>query len=227
MYARKSTLAAAYQYLATHKQKGQLWTILHFDEGSSYFIFLSSQTEGQQMFGVASKILEGSGFYTQFLSQPRPSQLSRNFTRSITAGMADSLKEFGMARDAIAPGGHAEEWMIRHFDEVLAQAQHQLGQQPTRAIVLNSDSPCTIRDGKPSNNLPGWPPSCTQKLAMLAHRYCSLDWTVFYYKRFGFHSNKTDREIQNMMRASSGARGIAIYPYNSAMKTTAKTNGLP
>jgi hypothetical protein len=80
----------------------------------------------------------------------------------------------------VEDGGHAEEFLIKSFATAFSQVS-----EVRAAVIYLSHSPCTTSDRSPSDSLPGWPPSCTAKLSLLASRYPRLSFSVGYYQRFG------------------------------------------
>lgn len=80
--------------------------------------------------------------------------------------------------------GHAEEYLIHHFEQCLEQCNDQSIKDVQ--IYLNY-SPCSGYDNKPSdgdsqNNTPS---GCLAKLANLANQHGSLEFSVIYNKDFG------------------------------------------
>jgi hypothetical protein len=81
--------------------------------------------------------------------------------------------------------GHAEEFLIEHFDIALRKC---LIKTPKiqQVLIFLSHSPCTTNDANPSSTAKGvGPVSCTAKLAELARRNPHYSFSVNYWKKFG------------------------------------------
>ena len=211
-YKRFRDLDDAFEYLNSTAKNKRLWTILHFDVGG-YFVFCSSQNAGQQMFNLGKMITTYSGHYGR--GMPHGRELAHYFS-GIFKGRIEQY-------ETPLRGGHAEEEMIRCFDDVFGIVRSESTGPLLKATVLNSDSPCTPHDRLPSDNLPGWPVSCMNKLVMLAHRYNRLDWTVLYQRRYGYYGGKDfdDSNIKACMEGFSLGHGIDIYPFTPELKELA------
>jgi hypothetical protein len=172
------TLEGAFQHVNTERtqdracgDQARLWTILVGWSGKHY-VYFSDRNHGQQMHHIGKTILEYSGHYGRDLPHGR----------DLAVHLADFFEE--KAGPMIRFGGHSEESMIRDFDRVLGK-EGQPAAAGANMRIINSDSPCTTQDRGGSNNLPGWPPSCMEKLVTLANKHPNIGFSVFYYRRYG------------------------------------------
>lgn len=83
--------------------------------------------------------------------------------------------------------GHAEEWLIHHFNTALAE------QSDPRIVTIHvTFNPCTMADRFHSTNLHGWPASCGEKLKELARRHPNLTFSVGFDKGYGAYTGKPE-----------------------------------
>jgi hypothetical protein len=228
MFEVCKSLNEAYLYLLTTREKQRLWTILTFAAGDErvdveregrYYVFTSVASLGGQMFNLARDALTELGYYGPGIDGGRE--------------LAHSVKE-GFEQRALRSGdfdreGHAEEHMIVEIARILRQEREIRNALPPRGIILNSDTPCTVHDAKPSSSLAGWPRSCTAKLFRLAQENPAIQWSVFYMRRFGALNEKgmTVAKVGRAFQTAKGPRqgrpgNIDIYPYTADMLTQAR-----
>lgn len=187
MMAVFQNFAQALDYLRRSHQNRRLWTIIIFlRQGqlvSEIYVFASSPYVGNVMHGIAKTVLEYQGHV-----------FTPGVTPVVTRQLSDTLRDSYFARGLEERGGHAEEQLVRNFFRIYPQV---IAQRPDRAVIINSDSPCTLADDgrsqpcvgpRPQN--PGVPfnfgPSCTTKLNQLAAIVAEIpQWTVYYRKAFG------------------------------------------
>ena len=114
--------------------------------------------------------------------------------------------------------------MIQHFPRC-----YEENQQSEIVFILNSDSPCTVNDRNPSNNLRGWPESCTYKLRKLAKRYDKLNFNVFIRKSYGIHAACSIVDVCRLLRTAppvlsppEGAleqpRNLSFFPFTKQLR---------
>jgi len=126
------------------------------------------------MHNIGKTILEFGGFYGEDMPEGR--ELAKH--------LGDFFKAKAEDADLVRFGGHSEESMIRDFEKVLTN-ERSLGSKLQAMLIINSDSPCTTEDRGGSNNLEGWPASCMAKLVTLANKNPTIEFTVFYKRRYG------------------------------------------
>lgn len=228
MFEVCKSLDEAYLYLLTTRERQRLWTILTFagvdekvdaEREGIYYVFTSVAAIGGQMFNLARDALTELGYYGPGIDG------GRELAHSVKEGFELRARKNG----DFDKEGHAEEHMIADIPRILRQEQAYRGALPARGIILNSDTPCTLLDSKPSSSLPGWPVSCTAKLCRLAQLNPAIQWSVFYMRKFGTLKVKKNgaAAVGRAFQTAKGPRparpgNIDIYPYTHEMMTQAR-----
>ncbi len=97
----------------------------------------------------------------------------------------------------VQPKGHAEEFLIQHFDECC-----RIVGDIKKVTIYLSLSPCTSIDRNASNSLDGWPTSCTEKFAHLADLNPKYFFSICFDRRFGTLSGSNS--IETDLKGRSG-----------------------
>jgi hypothetical protein len=207
MAKRCQTLVEAFQFVDLKRSDDQkrgdqpsLWTILRCPSGAHY-VYFSDRNPGQQMHNIASTILQYRDSFQQAMLKIAPEKREEpslppdnlHMVRDFVQEMGELLKDAAVQRNQERWGGHAEEAMIQHFPKVLLEENKVRGaEQAAQFVILNSDSPCTTQDKGGSNNLAGWPASCTAKLLKLADDHQDIEFVVFFMRRYGVMDEGAD-----------------------------------
>ena len=223
-YLRRTTVGA----------NQRLWSIVYFEDNhlrpvSSYYTFVSDPYVGNVMHGVAKEVLALSGFEMG----PYLPGLTRKFS--------DVFRDEHFAGGGMEMGGHAEEQFARNFHTFY---QGVIAAGARTAIILNSDSPCTLADVRPSHALTAKRPenplvtftygiSCTTKLNQLAGnlRDAIPRWELYYRRPFGVLTARggSAAVLGARDRAESqllSAQNIVIRRFHAGMESTARMYGL-
>lgn len=197
-----ATLAEAFEYLRGIQQNRRLWTILKFDAHDRYHVFHSTSTFTQQMFNISSTILSQSGHYGRGVVGGR--ELARDMTNALAMG------QIGQPH---AWGGHAEEHMIQHFDRCLDPSAGT----PRTVVIWNSDTPCRVHDRQPSDNLAGWPPSCSAKLDTLAQQRVAFRFMVHIRKTFGALQGQSLANAVAVLNSEKQAPNLSYHAFSDEL----------
>lgn len=138
----------------------------------NYHIFKSNSSPGQAAMGRIQREYR-AGIDNHTIGRQLWSQSDHlvKFAYADLVGAAMGLK----------PPMHAEEELIKY----LTETGIDLPRSVSRINIWVSHSPCIPGDREPSNNLKGWPPSCSRKLKKLAEWLPYLTITVAFREAFG------------------------------------------
>ncbi|MCP3964757.1 MAG: hypothetical protein GY750_04690 [Lentisphaerae bacterium] len=227
-----------YIYRITQSQRKKLWTILFFERGaihkvvSDYYVFTSAPYVGNVMHKVAAKALEFQGVNYH----DNPEQV-----RHMTRALSDKLQGDFFAAGGDERGGHAEDFLLKCMYFVYAEV---MGNRPDTAVLLNSDSPCTLFDSRPSKAVTVTHPkhpdrklvfndSCTAKVDQLAAEMRDVipHWILYYRKKWGVCCAR--RGSADVLAARDQAlaqmnslRNISVHPFTAAMEDQCKASKL-
>jgi hypothetical protein len=235
MMARYKSIHSAYKYInrSTSSTNKKLWTIIFFERGlkvvSDYYVFTSAPYVVNAMHGIAAKILAFKG--VDHASNP-------DVVGSLTRKFTDAFTDRYFLNGGEEMGGHAEEFLAKFMHKIYPEV---IVNRPDTAVILNSDSPCTCYDNRPSKALTAKHPkdpnrtynfneSCTTKLNQLAMLIPEIpNWEIYYRKKWGVLTAKkgTNELLNNRDSAESqiaNMHNISIHPFTSMMEFQCKSS---
>lgn len=215
-YKYFETLEKAFKELNGNTENSKLWTVAWFGKGG-YYTFWSRRNRGQQMYNIGKTIFEMSDHYGKGKEHGR--DLAKTFANLMMSKMD--------VRKTVPWGGHAEEVLIINFNDILAIAKkREGGSTPKSVTVFNSDSPCTVNDRLPSDNISGRPLSCLCKLVQMSVIHSEMVWQVYYNRRYGALANKqiSDYDAQKFLEIMMA--DCYLSNENSPIKKTKKPSGI-
>jgi len=175
-------LAAMQQFTLRQRKVGALLTFQ--DTGSKIvdvcFLFESLEAPVQQLIKkMPDMAIKGEA------PEDMPHLLAARNTAMRSAISVLGEEELGLQ----TPHGHAEEALLRDFDACCGQVK-----DIRDVTIYLTHSPCTQHDQAPSDNMQGWPPSCTAKFSQLAASHAKWHFSICYSKAFGAMEGNTDAE---------------------------------